>query len=148
MNGILVPYEWYLLVVGTYLKSYIVCGVVLVVLLLCLLCFFSAFGYSYSTASRSTTPGASRSTTSGATNGGSVSPNVSTTIPPAGGVAAVTPSAPPPSNPSDTISGSQAKVLYDYDAADSSELSLKADEVGMVISHGWSCDPAGSDHVT
>lgn len=65
-------------------------------------------------------------------NGGSISPNIMTGLPPAGSVAAgVTPSAPPPAAPSDTRPGSRAKVLYDYDAADASELSLKADEVWM-----------------
>ena len=67
--------------------------------------------------------------------GGSLSPNV---IPTGGanhtggilgGMNSVAPSAPSQAVMNDN-SGKRAKVLYDYDAADMSELSLVADEVG------------------
>ena len=65
-------------------------------------------------------------TTQGVSGPGSTSPNITNPIYPH----SATPSA-PPLNSTESADSRQAKVLYDYDAADASELSLKADEVGF-----------------
>ncbi len=54
--------------------------------------------------------------------GGSTSPDINTPLFPQMGNSDA-------AQPNNNSTGRQAKVLYDYDAADMSELSLKADEV-------------------
>jgi endophilin-B len=65
--------------------------------------------------------------------GGSLSPNVLPTANHSGGILGVGMNSAAPSAPSSALindhSGKRAKVLYDYDAADMSELSLVADEL-------------------
>ena len=66
------------------------------------------------------------------TGGGGLSPNVMGGT--SGGILgnSVAPSA-PPAEAMYNAEGKRARVLYDYDAADKTELSLVADEVTLVV---------------